>query len=220
MINIKKAISSKTSFIFDLDGTLFDSMGVWVKIDNDFLSRRGIAVPAFYGHEISSKSASEGALYTKELFGLPESTEEILKEWYEMSLKEYETRIKLKPFVYDYLLKIKNSGKKVAVATALSENLYIPALKNNKIFHIFDALTSTDEVKRGKSFPDVYELAMRKIGATPNETVIFDDVLPAIKASKQTGATVVGVYDSFSLSLKEEIKRTADFYIESFEELI
>ena len=145
--------------IFDLDGTILDSMDVWEHIDIQFLKKRNLPVPENYVTEICARSFEEAAQYTIDLFGLQETVEGIIEEWNNMAVEEYRNHVGLLPYALDYLLRLKEHGIKLAVATGLPENLYIPCLKNNSILELFDALCSTDEVQRGKEYSDVFELA-------------------------------------------------------------
>src|SRR5690554_6721296 len=148
--------------IFDLDGTLLDSMWVWEQIDLDFLAERNLKVPAKYITEITSKSFREAAEYTITLFGLEESVEEIIREWNKRAMEKYSYDVPLKPHAKEYLLFLKTHGIKLGTATALPKVLYEPALRNNGVYELFAAHTSTDEVGRGKGCPDVYLLSAKK----------------------------------------------------------
>lgn len=169
--------------IFDLDGTILDSMDVWEHIDIQFLKKRNLPVPENYVTEICARSFEEAAQYTIDLFGLQETVEGIIEEWNNMAVEEYSNHVGLLPYALDYLLCLKEHGIKLAVATGLPEKLYIPCLKNNSILELFGALCSTDEVQRGKEYSDVFELAARKLGVAPEHCIVFDDVLPAIKSA-------------------------------------
>lgn len=170
--------------IFDLDGTILDSMDVWEHIDIQFLKKRNLPVPENYVTEICARSFEEAAQYTIDLFGLQETVEGIIEKWNNMAVEEYSNHVGLLPHALDYLLRLKEHGIKLAVATGLPEKLYMPCLKNNSILELFDALCSTDEVQRGKEYSDVFELAARKLGVAPEHCIVFDDVLPAIKSAK------------------------------------
>ena len=128
--------------IFDLDGTLIDSMGVWEKIDKEFLKKRNISITHDYIEKINSMSFKKAAKYTIERFNLKESSEELIKEWNEMAIYEYSNNIKLKPHVKEYLEKLKNNNIKIGLATSSPRILYEPVLKNNHIYEYFDVLTS------------------------------------------------------------------------------
>lgn len=204
--------------IFDLDGTLLNSMHVWEQIDIEFLQKRGLPVPADYVVEICARSFEEAAQYTIELFGLPETIDDIIKEWNVMAAYEYAYNVKIQSYAMDYLLQLKSRGIKLAVATGLPKELFIPCLKNNSILHLFDVLCSTDEVRHGKECPDVFELAAKRLRVVPERCIVFDDVLPAIKSAKMANMIACGIYDKYSAHNQTEIEEIADSYIFNFKE--
>lgn len=209
MVNLKGAI-------FDLDGTLLDSMDIWRKIDVDFLAKRGLAVPEDYVAAITPMGFQEAAEYTVRRFELDENPADIIKEWNAMSVDAYSTSITLKPYVKDYLLFLKKQGVKMAVATASHELLYIPALKNNGIYPLFDAFTTVNEVQRGKGFPDIYWKAAGKIGLLPCDCAVFEDIYAGLKGAKDGGFFTVGVYDRYSDYERDKIREVSDLYIQDF----
>ena len=202
--------------IFDLDGTILDSMDVWERIDIEFLLKRGFAIPQDYIVKISSMSFLEAAVYTAKLFDLKESIEDIIAEWNSMARDEYSYRVGLKPYVLEYLQKLKASGIKLGIATGLPKVLYEPVLKNNAIHDFFDVITSTDEVKCAKTSPEVFLLAVQKLGLEPQECIVFEDILAAVKSAKEAGLIVYGVHDKYSESFREDIETVADGYLMNF----
>lgn len=202
--------------IFDLDGTLLDSMGVWEQIDVDFLKKRGIAATEDYTRAVTTMSFQEAADYSIRRFDLRESPDEIIREWNEMCLEAYTHTILLKPGAKDYLLRLKRGKIKLGVATALSSDLYGPALKNNGIFDLFEAFASIKEVSRGKGFPDVYLLAAERLELEPYQCEVFEDILPGIRGAKAGGLKTCGVYDPSSAYEWEKICAVADRVITGF----
>ena len=204
--------------IFDLDGTLLDSMSVWRKIDIDFLAKRGLPVPKTFFDDISALSARETAEYTIGLFGMSESVEDLLREWHDMAIHEYTHNIRLKPFAKEYLKQLKSCGIKLATATSLSKDLTEPVLQNNAVYHLFDVLCFTDEVERGKKFPDVYLLASQRLDVPPGQCVVFEDVPQGIASAKSAGMKTVGVYDESFREHWAQIQKTADACLHDFRE--
>ena len=202
--------------IFDLDGTLLNSMDIWEQIDITFLKKRHLSVPADYVTEICARSFEEAAQYTIDLFDLSENVGNIIEEWNDMAAYEYAHNVTLLPYALDYLLHLKAHGIKLAVATGLSKELFLPCLENNSILGMFDTLCSTDEVAHGKEFSDVFELAAGRLQVVPQRCIVFDDVLPAIKSAKQANMIVCGVYNKYSAMHRAEIERLADYYIHDF----
>lgn len=199
--------------IFDLDGTLLDSMGIWEQIDISFLRKRNLSVPEDYAAKISSLSFEETAQYTIARFKLNEKAEDIMREWSEMAAYEYAHHVRMLPYASDYLLRLKAAGVRLAVATGMTMTLAVPCLENNAIFDLFDAVCSTDEVAHGKEYPDVFELVADRIGVPPEKCIVFDDVLPAIKSAKRAHMITCGVYDKYSERQRAEIEKLADYYL-------
>ena len=206
--------------IFDLDGTLLDSMAIWHEIDIEFLGRRGLDVPDEYISAINSKSFRETAEYTIEYFGFDVTPEELMDEWFKMDIDKNSHQVRLKPNAKEYLLFLKGRGIKLGTASSLPRVLADPALKKNGVYHLFDAFTTTDEVGRSKEYPDIYLLAASKLGVQPGNCIVFEDILPGIKAVRAAGMHPYGVYDRSSEHHQEEIRALAEVYIRDFGELL
>lgn len=212
--------AGKKGAIFDLDGTLLDSMGVWRRIDEDFLGKRGIRVPDDYLKAITAKNFQDAADYTIERFGLKESADAIMAEWFDMAIDAYTNDIALKPFVKEYMQMLRENDVKIAAATSSDARLFEPCLKHHGIYEWFDAFSVTAEVKRGKGYPDVYENAAEKLGLKAADCVVYEDILKGVEGAKLGGFYVIGVEDVHSSYEKEEIQKEADRYITTFEELM
>lgn len=204
------------AYIFDLDGTLLDSMGLWEQIDVDFLTKRGFEVPDDYINAICSRSFPEAAAYTIERFQLKDSVEDLLTEWNGMAEYAYGHTVPMKPHAKAYLDKLKKAGAKLAIATSLPEALYAPALRQHNIEHYFEAICSTDEVAHGKTRPDVFLLAAKKLGVPPADCILFEDILQAVRSGKAAGMTVFGVLDDASKNDWDGIQKIADGVISDF----
>lgn len=204
------------AYIFDLDGTLLDSMGVWEQIDVDFLTGRGFDVPTDYANAICSRSFREAAEYTIERFRLPDSAEDLQREWNDMAIYAYGHTVPLKPYAREYLSALKERGAKLGIATSLPAALYHPALQNNGIASIFEVICSTEEIPYGKTRPDIFCLAARRLRVEPSDCIVFEDILQAIQSAKSIGMTVYGVYDKASDQYWDEIKELADGVLYDF----
>lgn len=207
--------------IFDMDGTIMDSLGIWEKIDQDFLfEKRGIEVPGNYMHDIAAMSFSEIAKYTIKRFNLPDTPEELMQEWTDMAAYEYAHNVPLKPYVKEYMEKLKKNGKKIVLCTSSPEYFFKAALKNNGVYDLFDAFANTCEAGQGKDSPKVYFLAAEKVGAAPERCMVFEDVITGVKTAKSINMQTCGVYDARNDSKQDELKKLCDYYIESFSELL
>ncbi|MBQ9375688.1 MAG: HAD family phosphatase [Ruminococcus sp.] len=205
--------------IFDLDGTLIDSSHVWSDIDIMFLAKRGFEVPDDYFKMVSTMNFTQAAVYTIERFNLDEKVEDICAEWHDMAYDEYAHHIKLKAGVYDFLHKLKENNLKIALATASSKELYEAVLKNNGVYELFDFFASTNDVKRGKGFPDVYEHACKGLGLTPSECVVFEDIIEGITAAKSANFTAIACLDEHYIHDWEKMKALADHSFTDFNTL-
>lgn len=211
--------ADKKCLIFDLDGTILDSMWVWEQIDIDFLGRRGIEVTPDYISEIKTHNFITGSRYVIDRYNLKESPEDIMKEWHDMAQHYYSEVIDLKENVKDFLIMAKESGCILTVATSSEEGLFKPCLKRNGVYDLFDSFTRTTEAARGKAFADVYELAAKKCGVLTQQCVVFEDILIAAKGAKSGGFYTVGVYDSLSADDEDAMRSICDRYIYNFNEM-
>lgn len=206
--------------IFDLDGTLLDSMGVWERIDIQFLSSRGFDVPGDYAQTIAPMGFLQAAEYTIRRFSLPDTPMQLVQEWNTMAERAYRETVPLKPFVREYLSFLKERHVPLAVATASQEILYKAALENNGIYDFFDAFTTLADVRRGKGFPDIYLHAAYQLGLPPEQCAVFEDIYEGVIGARSGGFYTVGVYDPCSEKEKQKMQKEADLFIESFAQLL
>lgn len=206
--------------IFDFDGTLLDSMYVWQMVDNLFLEKRGIEIPPDYSKSVSAMGFQRAAEYTVKRFSLSDSPQDLLNEWFILAIDEYTTSVCLKSGAAEYLDFLKNKGIKIAAATSSHPSLFEPALKRNNIHHYFDEICRTDQVKRGKNFPDVYLLAADYIGCSPCECIVFEDIPEGLIGAKAAGMITVAVEEKASADEKDLIISLADKYITNFFEMM
>lgn len=206
--------------IFDLDGTIADSSYVWQKVDIDFFKKRNMEVPHNFENAISGLSFKEAAVYTKDMYGLIETIDDIMSEWYNMAIYEYSNNVKLKPHAFEYISYLKEKNIKIALCTASPKELFEPFLKNNGVFCLFDAFVSGSEVLKSKEFPDIYLLAAEKLCVKPENCVVFEDIPRAVKGAKAAGMKTIGVFDEASAAYSDELMQVVEVYIKDFLELM
>lgn len=206
--------------IFDLDGTLVDSMWVWEQIDIDFLKSKGYTPPEDLKDAITHLTFTQTAEYFKNRFNLSDSIDEIKNTWHNMAYNFYSSKVFIKEGVVPFFEKLKSLNIKIGLATSSSVVLLEATLKNNGIYDLFDAITVTDEVKKSKENPDVYLLAAKKLNVSPENCVVFEDIIAAVRGAKLAGMKVVGVYDKASDDQKEILIKSCDKYIHSYNELL
>ncbi len=206
--------------IFDLDGTLLDSMWVWSSVDEEFLGSRGFDVPEDYQKAVAAMGFRETAEYTIERFGLQEQVDDIIAEWNDMAEYKYHNEVRIKPYVRETRELLEGKGMRLGVATASYRTLFEECLRRNGVYEYFHAFTETKEVARGKGFPDIYICAAGKLGLRPEECVVFEDIHQGILAAKAGGFVTVGVYDEKSAYSWDDICRDSDHSIRGFEEVL
>ena len=202
--------------IFDLDGTLIDSMWVWEKVDKEFVARRNLNIPENYAEEVAGLSFEQTAQYTIEKLGLSDSVQDLVAEWNDMGKYEYANNVKLKAQAKEYILKLKSLGVKLSTATSLSPVLSEIVLKSNGIYDLFDEQCHAYEVNKGKSEPDIFLLAAEKLGVSPEHCIVFEDILPGVASAKKAGMKVFCMHDEYSKHNMTKIQTIADGYLYDF----
>ncbi len=206
--------------IFDLDGTLIDSMWMWRTIDIEYLARFGIELPENLQSEIEGMSFSETAVYFKERFGIEDSLEDIKQAWNDMAHDIYRDRVILKPGIGEFLPYLRSQGIKTGIATSNSKELVLTAVDGLNISNYFDAIHTSCEVNAGKPAPDIYLLVAQKLGVAPDRCLVFEDIVSGILAGKNAGMRVCAVEDDFSKPQEVQKRELADYYISDYREII
>ena len=205
--------------IFDLDGTLVDSLGIWSDIDIRFFKEHGRDVPADYEKRISHMNFIEMAEFTKEEYGFEESVDAIARKWLDWSIEAYQKDIKAKPGAKEFLEYVKSLGLPIALATTNKKELYEPCLENNDMWKYFSFALNVTEINSKKSEPKIYQLLAEKMNAKPEETIVFEDILMAVKTAHNAGFKVAAVFDQRNKRDIDEIIENSDFYITSYNDL-
>jgi len=205
--------------VFDLDGTLLDSMKIWEDIGNDFLNSFGITAPKDLQETLKTMSLQQSAEYFKETFALSQSVAEIMDKIIKMAEEKYRCEVELKPRVSEYLEKLKSEKAQMGIATATDCSTAREVLKRLGILGCFEFILTCTEVGCSKENPRIYLAAAERFGCSPREVVVFEDALHCIRTAKDAGFYVVGVNDQSAEKDKEEIQRLCDLYIDSFEEM-
>jgi HAD superfamily hydrolase (TIGR01509 family) len=206
--------------IFDLDGVLADSMTKWAGYWEDALREEGVDVPEDLIKIITPLGYKKAAEYVVDAFNLKYTPAELLKWVNDTATKKYETEIELKPFVKEYLTKLKDSGCRLHVLTASPHINTDPCLKRNGVFDMFDNVWSTDDLNLPKSDVEIYHKVATLIGAKMSEITFYDDNILNLKTSVSAGIKTVAIYDETSKTDRKEIESFVDTYAESFKDLL
>lgn len=210
MLNNIKAV------IFDLDGTLVDSMWMWREIDVEYLSQFDIEVPSDLQQAVEGMSFSETAQYFKERFNLPDPVEVIKMEWNKMAWDKYGNEVPLKKGVIEFLEELRSRGIKTGIATSNSKELVEHVLKSLNITEYFDSVRTSCEAKKGKPAPDIYLLVADDLQVDPKDCLVFEDLALGIMAGKGAGMRVCTVFDPYSEDDRDRKRELADYYIDTY----
>lgn len=208
------------AIIFDIDGTLVDSMHVWTDIDDIFLEKYHLEEPENFHEGMEGKSYSETAQYFLDLFPeLPHTKQELEEEWHEMAFEIYTKELQLKKGAYEFILTMHKEGKKLGIATSNSRDLAEGLLENNDVLQYLDSVWTSDEAKAGKPAPDVYLKVAESLGVEPERCLVFEDVPNGILAGKNAGMKVCAVEDPFSKPQEMRKRELADYYIQDYDDI-
>ncbi len=209
-------LKEKEAVIFDLDGTLVDSMWMWRQIDIDFLEARGIPFPEDLQNCIEGLSFYETAVYFKKRFQLEDSVEELMQIWNDMAMEKYEKQVPMKDGVIEFLSYLKEHGIKMGIATSNSRELLSAALSAHDLWPFMDAVVTSNEVTHGKPAPDIYLKVAEELVVHPDKCLVFEDLVAGIQAGSSAGMQVCAVWDSYSKDQQKEKKEAANYYIRSY----
>lgn len=216
----KDLIDKFEAVIFDLDGTMIDSMGVWKDIDIEYFGKYNIPFPENYQDLIEGMSVYETAKFTKEHYGFPDSIEGMMQEWDEMAFEHYSNSIDVKAGIEEFLKFLKENNKKLGIATSNSKKLCMQILKVHDLVKYFDNIITGEECKKGKPEPDVYLDVASNLSVDPKKCLVFEDLCNGIMAGRNAGMTTVAVQDDYSKKTWEEKIELADYHIEDYREIL
>ena len=207
--------------IFDLDGTLIDSMPVWRGTGSGFLKNHNFPVPENLMEVVKTQTIWQTAEWFRTELGVPMEAEDIVNEIVESVVEAYRHTIPLKDGAMEYLEKMKNEGVEMCILTASEADYILPALDRLDIRKYFSHVLTCTELGEYKNDGKAYLKTMELIGGTLEETVVFEDAYYAVKGAKSVGFPVYAVLDEVVREDDiDKIKETADHYFHSYKELL
>jgi len=203
--------------VFDLDGTLLDSMYLWESVGSDYIKSKGLEPEENIREILKPLSLYQSACYAQEKYGITDSKEQIMTDINRIVEKYYLYEVKPKEGVLDFLQGLKDRGVKMCVATATDRYLVEAALKRNNLIDYFDKILTCTEVGHGKDEPHIYNRAAEEWSISPDKIMVFEDASHAAATAKRAGFLVCGIYDEWEKNQTAVIENS-DVYIKSFKE--
>lgn len=205
--------------IFDMDGTLLDSLSAWDHAAARYLETLGVEMPEEMEEQIQHMSLIEGAVYLKEQLHLPGEPEELLEGTLAVVRQHYLHDVVPKAGVRRLLRKLHEQGIKISVATASDKELAERVFAKWGLDVYIDFIITCDEVGVGKLSPKIYDQALARLGTARGRTLVVEDALYALKTAKAAGFLTAGIAEPYHTRLHEdEVRRTGDYFFTSFED--
>ncbi len=199
-----------TGAIFDMDGTLLNSMDYWAISPSEYLISKGLTPKKDTDRYFTDKGMRAWYEYQE----IPFPYDEVSKDVYKIMDKYYDNDVVLKDGVYDMLLRLKNAGVKMCLATATDRCVVEKILERLKIKDFFSAIFTSKEVGLGKQFPLIFEKALEFLDTDKETTYVFEDAIHAIRTCYNNGFKVVGVYDKNVFAEEGELVSMCDYYLD------
>lgn len=182
--------------IFDLDGTILDSNGVWDGIDREFLESIGQAWDEDFGQMVAQSDYHTAALYTINRYKLDTTPEALMKLWEDMAYDAYRNKVSPKEGVEEVIKWLYSKKVPIVLATLAPEVLYKPALERVGLLPYFTHMTSANKDGFTKETPEIYHLLCKQFGIKEEETISFEDSLVAMGSMHKAGVISVGIRDA------------------------
>lgn len=206
--------------IFDMDGVVLDSMPVWNEVVLKFTEGLGPGAREELIETAFSMSMEQGIAYFKERYGLSQTEEEIRSELQSFLMRRYRYDVEAKHGAKELMESFAAAGIRMTAATSSPRVIIECALERNGLLGYIDKIFTSDEVGSSKHDPEIYHLAAEYMGTSPEETLVFEDSLYALKTAKAAGFTTAGIYDAAGEPDQESLKAKADIYVKDAAEFL
>ena len=207
--------------IFDMDGTVLDSLGMWNTVLPKLIALYNVTPDATFVNDTESLGIYQTAEYIINRYKLNFTPKDVIATWNAAILEEYAKTVIPKPNVVEYLVALKAKGVKLAIATLSEHEIADIVLKNNNLYDYFDVVLTTQDVGGvSKSRPDLFLKAAKDLGCEPCDSVVFEDSLYAMSPAVKSGFTVHAIADIYCSNTKEEVKAVAHHYLEDWAQAV
>lgn len=219
-INTEMGDEKMQGAIFDVDGTILDSMTVWVDITNEFFADHGINISKEQTLSYQSMSFEESLVGIQRDYLPDMSVEDMFAEFSRRAAEKYAKNLPAKPYVCEYIHKLYENGVKIAAATSGFPELVYSAFKRLKIYDCFSVYAFSSEVGCSKSSPDIYLLAAKRLRLEPSVCTVYEDIATGIESAKSAGFMTVAVEDPTNAHIRDRLIQHSDRYITGWDELL
>ncbi len=203
--------------IFDFDGTLVDSLDIWAYIDEEYFGSRNLDYKKV--ESFSGMTVFEAASFSKEFFNIDEEVEDIMKEWTDIAVRLYPTKATLREGAISFFDKLREKGYNIAIGTSNALIVVKEYIKNKKLDKYIDYIFTGTEAENGKPEPDIFLEIARHFDISLKDVIVVEDSLEGVMAGKNAGMYVYAIAEKYSKKNEEKIKKIADKFICSFEEI-
>ena len=202
--------------IFDMDGTILDSMGHWRSLNVEFLNKRGLPVPEeIQGQELLTRSSAAAKLFL-EKYDLGMTVEEILQEFENDMGPRYREVIQPKPGAVECLRMLREAGLKLSVATVTPREIAEAALQRHGLLDLFEFVVCPTDSGLHKSKPEFFQMVAGRMGFSAEDCVVFEDAVYAMFGAKAAGCAVVAIEDASAAPDLTEILEICDVYVRDY----
>lgn len=202
--------------LFDMDGTLLDSMPIWKNLALQYLVKRDIEVPEGFSEKIKEMTLKQALEYMQKEFFQDEDPTKLLQEGMELLEYHYLNTIPVRPHLRDMLDMLKEMRVPMAVSTATDDHLSEKALIHHNLMGYFSFLQTVKNTGHTKAEKEFWLEGAKRLGMQPEEIVVFEDALYAMKSAKDAGMTVIAIADETARVDKEAIQEISDYYLETY----
>ena len=220
LTTVQKREMELKAAIFDVDGTLLDSMGVWYKATKYFFKKNNIPFDASRALKYQEMTLEESLPDIAREFGLELGYEQMHRVFFDIVRDQYFNVIPLKPYAYEYLRSLHESGIKLAVATSGYEELCRGAFERLGINDMFETIVLSSDIGENKETGTIYRRAADELGCSYSDCMVYEDILGGVLGAKRAGMQVTAVADPSNENITEALIQHADHYITGWSELL
>ena len=206
--------------VFDLDGTLLDSNGIWAEVDQRFIAQFGKELTEEYNQYVAHAIFPDAARFTKQYYQLDISEADIMAQWKALAYRAYAEELPLKANARRYLDQCHAAGEHIMLYTSSEPSLCMAALRRHSIDAVFEQILFAQELDLEKRYADSFVRLSQMLNAWPEACVLLDDSPVAWSSARATGWHVIGVYDKFFAEQQAEKQALCERYIHNFDELM